>query len=151
MKSRFSLLLLYVATCSQEVNHNGKTYESTFLTLLCPKCCHVASQCLSGFTDLIGKPVFSPAFTDQKAQMTMLLILNIIIVSSKHLFHVCHCQSVQSPHSSSSGCICWFLGGPKRHIVLWQNQRHIRATKGHILKLQRALETPSRTLWQTSH
>ena len=61
---RFSLLLLYVATCNQEVNHNDRTYEATFLTLPRPKCCPATIQCLTDFTDLIGEPVFSPGFTD---------------------------------------------------------------------------------------
>ena len=38
---------------------------------------------------------FSPEFTGQRAQiisMTTPLILNVVIVSTKHLLHVYHCQ-----------------------------------------------------------
>ena len=74
-----------------EVNPNGRTYEATYLTLLC---CPVTIQCLTGFLDLIGEPVFSPEFTDQRAQIVShdhAPHLECNNFSNKQLFHVHHC------------------------------------------------------------
>ena len=81
--------------------------------------------------------MFSPEFTGQRAQMISrnhALILNTVIVSTKHLLHVCHCE--QSSMFTKfyilfqdilSGCYkCCFWGGTvpfgkglARTLVLW--------------------------------
>ena len=90
--------------------------------------------------------------------MTTPLVLNVVIVSTKHLLHVYHCQQsillnvgIQSPDSFYVQVV---QVGVKNMLVLRWSQRahcffcsrpkgHIRAPKGYIALWKRPSENPA--------